>query len=139
MVIGIIIVVIIGLWLNYVIIRDWIDKFKNRTQKFTYQNSGIEYVGKIERSYSQMLLQNAKTTIEIDGTAFTQTSGEKCGYNTTPGEHFIKCYEGSKGEDIGLATLKVTIPDGQVCRITYTASQLPGVLKGTIKHKFVLK
>ena len=84
-------------------------------------------------------MQNAMTTIEIDGQAFTQKTGEKCAYNISPGEHFIKCYEGEVGDNIGVATLKVNIPNCKVCKITYTASQLPGVVKGTIKHKLVQK
>lgn len=137
MVIGIILLVVIGLWFNYVIIKDWIDRFKNRTQKISYQQSGIEYIGKIERSYSQMLLQNAKTTIEIDGVAYTQTSGERRGYNVFPGKHTIRCYEGYKGENIGLETLNVEIKQGYVCKIKYEASQLPGVLRGHIKYKLI--
>lgn len=137
MVFGLIILVIVGLWFNYVIIRDWIDRFKNRTQKLSYQQSGVEYIGKIERSYSQMLLNNANTTIEIDGVAYTQTSGERKGYNVTPGTHSIICYEGRKGEYIGMETIRVNIPIGHICKITYTASQLPGVLKGRIKYRIV--
>jgi len=139
MVFGLIILVIVGLWFNYVIISDWIDRFKNRTQKFSYHQSGVEYIGKIERSYSQMLLNNAPTTIEIDGTAYTQTSGKKHGYNVTPGTHTISCYEGRKGERIGMETIRVNIPVGYVCKITYTASQLPGVMRGHIKYKIVQK
>jgi|GEM_PF-6083766 len=139
MVLGIIVVVIIFLWIDYKIIRDFIDKIKNRTRTFVYTQSGIEYIGIIERSYGQMLMQNAMTTIEIDGQPITQKTGEKCGYNITPGEHFIRCYEGEAGANIGVATLKVNIPYGKVCKITYTSSQLPGVLKGTIKHKIVQK
>lgn len=137
MVIGIVILVIIGLWFNYVIIRDWIDRFKSKTQKILYQQSGIEYIGKIERSYSQMLCNNAATTIEIDGIAHTQTSGERRGYNVSPGKHTIRCYEGYKGENIGLETLTVEIKQGYVCKITYSASQLPGVMRGHIKYKFI--
>ena len=137
MVFGIIILVIVGLWFNYVIIRDWIDRFKNRTQKLSYQQSGVEYIGKIERSYSQMLLNNAATTIEIDGVAHTQTSGKRHGYNVVPGTHTIRCYEGHKGECIGMETITVNIPMGHICKITYTASQLPGVMKGHIKYTIV--
>lgn len=137
MVIGIIILVIIGLWLDYVIIRDWIDRFKNRTQKISYRQSGIEYIGKIERSITQQVLQNAKTTIEIDGIAYTQTSGERKGYNVCPGKHTIRCYEGYKGQNIGLETLNIEIKQGYVCKITYSASQLPGIMRGRIKYKFI--
>ena len=139
MVFGIIVVVIIFLWIDYKIIRDFIDKIKNRTQTFTYTQSGLEYIGIIERSYAQMVMQNSMTTIEIDGQAFTQKTGEKCGYNIAPGDHFIRCYEGGAGANIGAVTLKVNVPYGMVCKITYTASQLPGVVKGTIKHKIVQK
>ncbi len=137
MIFGIIILAIVGIWLNYKIISRDIEKFKDRHREITYSSdAGIEFIGIIERSYDQMILQHGLATIEIDGQAFTQKTGKREGYNVSSGEHFIKCYEGEKGRNIGVATINVNIPKGYVCKIKYTAS-MTGIFAGTIKKKIV--
>lgn len=137
MVFWIIIIVLIGLWINYCIISTDIKRFKGKHRKITYQSSAaIEFIPKIERTYGQMLLKNGFATIEIDGKCYTQRTGEKQGYNVSSGMHNIKCYEGNVGANIGVATTTVNIPQKHICKIKYTAS-MTGAFAGRITCKIV--
>lgn len=139
-IIFVIIVVIWAIWWHINEFKKAKRKMENRFAKIEYNRSGsgIEYIGKIERSYLQMVLKNANTTIEIDGKAFVQKTGEKQGYNISPGEHTITCYEGVVGDKIGAVTLKVKIPPLHVCKVRYTASPLPMLYPGEVKYKLEL-